>query len=73
MAQGCWVGIKKCGCYVAVVRDDNNPDHAKHTEEAKHKFLSEGLSVVFATDAEWEQKYFPKFLEDCTHAAAVSQ
>ena len=55
-----WVGVKRCGCPVAVVVE--MADKPKETEKAKRDFLRDGLSVVRATWEEWEQKYLPRFM-----------
>ncbi len=60
-----WVGLKKCGCCVAVVLDD--PEYKRDTEKAKREFLKHGLSVVHATWQEWQEKYMPSMGVKCTH------
>jgi len=62
-----WLGIKACGCVVAVAV--GAPDvPARDVEQTKRGFLKEGLSVMRITWAEWETIYRPKFLR-CPHEA----
>ena len=62
-----WVGIKACGCPVAVVvHRDEFKDARKHTEETKHEFLEGGLSVVRTTWDQWVSDYLPRF-SHCPH------
>ncbi len=39
----CYVGIKACGCMVAVVYDD--PEHKDHTADAVARFVVDGYRV----------------------------
>lgn len=68
---GVWLGLRRCGCPVAVVVD--MPDHKKDTEQSKREFLREGLSVVYATWQQWETTYRPNFLSECEHEKAARQ
>lgn len=66
MSDGFWLGVKRCGCPVAVVVD--NPEYRLEVEKSKRRFLKEGLQVVAATRKEWEDLYMPKFYKDyCEH------
>ena len=61
-----WVGLKTCGCCVAVCVDD--PSIArKDVDRSKRQFLKDGLSVVSASWDEWQTKYLPAMKFDCTH------
>ncbi len=60
-----WVGLKACGCCVAVVVDV--PGHEKHTAKTKREFLRDGLSVVRGTWQDWEGKYLPSMKAECGH------
>jgi hypothetical protein len=60
-----WVGLKACGCCVAVVVDQ--PEHANDVEKTKREFLSSGLSVIRASWQQWCDVYLPSLQSDCTH------
>ena len=62
--RGVWAGIKRCGCVVGMVRDEHR---TKDTLHEQIKMLKQGLSVMYATRAEWDKKYLPSFLKDCPH------
>lgn len=62
-----WVGLRRCGCCVAVAVDDGS--RPKDVASNKRDFLDDGLSVVHATWQEWEEKYRPLMLS-CSHAHA---
>lgn len=62
-----WVGLRRCGCCVAVVIDD--PEHAADVESTKREFLRDGLSVVQASWADWQVKYLPLLKRHCEHIA----
>lgn len=65
-ADGVWLGLKKCGCPVAVTVDA--PDiPRKHLNESKRQFLREGLSVLYASWEDWQTKWMPIFKLDCEH------
>ena len=63
---GVWVGLRKCGCCVAVVVDQ--PEHQKDVNKTKREFLRDGLSVVYASWDEWQGKFLPSLQRDCGHA-----
>ena len=65
-----WVGIKRCGCCVAVVVDQ--PDRQKHVRQCKEEFLRDGLSVIYGTWEEWRTKYMPVFM-GCSHEARSTE
>lgn len=65
-----WVGLKACGCCVAVVVDQ--PGRAKDVEKTKREFLRDGLSVVRASWQQWRDVYMPSLQGDCSHGAAKS-
>lgn len=52
---GVWLGIKQCGCVVAVCKA--HIAKAEHVEEAKLEWLASGLSVLYATRDDWQNKY----------------
>ena len=60
-----WIGVKDCGCYVAVCVDDI--EHPGDVEKSKIDFIKDGLSVVRVTWQQWREDYMPKFLLDCPH------
>ncbi len=68
--NGVWVGLKRCGCCVAVCIDDGNPKYRKHVNAAKREFLREGLSVVNATWQDWQEKHMPNMRRTCEHDQA---
>lgn len=69
---GVWVGLKRCGCCVAVCVDD--PDvPRKDIESSKREFLDGGLSVVYGTWDEWLTTYQPNFSRDCPHETCVRE
>lgn len=61
-----WVGLKTCGCCVAVCVDDPTVPK-KDIEATKRNFLDDGLSVVSASWQEWTDKYLPSLRRDCGH------
>lgn len=65
-----WVGLRPCGCCVAVCVDRHEKEHAKDVNKAKRDFLREGLSVVHGSWEEWQAKYLPSMQADCTHKKA---
>lgn len=69
--NGVWLGLRRCGCPVAVVVD--NGDHPKDVNQSKREFLKEGLQVIAATWSEWETVYRPKFLKDCEHERTIRE
>jgi hypothetical protein len=67
-----WVGLKACGCCVAVVVEDapkfaDPRSHRKDVEKTKREFLRDGLSVVRASWQEWQERYLPSLQRDCAH------
>ena len=66
---GVWVGLRRCGCCVAVCVDD--PKHGADVNKTKREFLRDGLSVVYGTWEEWQSKYLPSMQGDCKHEAAT--
>lgn len=69
-ATGVWMGVRRCGCPVAVATDygeDAPRQMNSHVNKCKRDFLRDGLSVVYATWEEWQTVYFPKFKRDCEH------
>lgn len=75
-ATGVWMGVRRCGCPVAVATDygDDAPREFKtHINKTKREFLKDGLSVVYATWDEWIAIHSPKFLLDCEHVRASKQ
>jgi hypothetical protein len=62
---GVWVGLRKCGCAVAVVVD--TPEHSKDVAKTKREFVNEGLQVVYGTWDDWQKKYLPVFMSNCSH------
>ena len=62
---GVWVGLRRCGCCMAVCVDD--PAYPKAVSKTKREFLREGLSVVYGTWEEWLTKYLPSMKADCEH------
>lgn len=67
MTTSVWVGLKTCGCCVAVCVDRHEQAQAKHVEKTKREFLRDGLSVVHGTWDEWLTKYMPSLRSDCPH------
>lgn len=68
--NGVWVGLRDCGCAVAVVCDDGDPKKKRMVNSAKREYLKQGLSVVHATWQEWQEKYRPNFTRNCEHTKA---
>lgn len=66
---GVWVGLRKCGCCVAVCTDE--PDYPKDVAKSKRDFLRDGLSVVYGTWEEWQTKYLPTMKRNCEHMPKV--
>lgn len=63
---GVWMGLKRCGCPVAVATDA--PDiPRRHLEQSKRDFLKSGLQVVYASWDEWRVKWSPIFMKHCEH------
>jgi hypothetical protein len=62
---GVWVGLRRCGCCVAVVVDE--PNYPKDVNATKREFLRDGLSVVYGTWDEWLTKYQPSLKRKCGH------
>lgn len=61
-----WVGVKVCGCCVAVCVDDPMVPR-RDIEATKREFLDSGLSVVSASWDEWQSTYLPSLQRDCAH------
>lgn len=78
-ATGVWMGLRQCGCPVAVVTDYTGTSIAKETRadttRCKREFMRDGLSVVYATWEQWTTIYGPKLASTCEHerAKAVPQ
>lgn len=66
-AVSVWLGLKLCGCPVAVCVDRHEPEYAKHVNKTKREFLRDGLSVIHASWEEWQTKYLPIFKRECGH------
>src|SRR6185369_6291781 len=60
---GGWVGVRKCGCCVAVTVDCAS--RPKDIAKTKREFLKDGLSVVYGTWDEWQTKYLPSMQRHC--------
>lgn len=60
---GVWVGLRRCGCCVAVCVD--TPEHKTDVNKTKREFLRDGLSVVYGSWEEWQSKYLPSMRRDC--------
>lgn len=60
-----WLGLKRCGCPVAVCVDRHEAAHAKDVSKTKREFLRDGLSVLEASWSDWETKWLPMFKADC--------
>lgn len=68
--NGVWVGLRRCGCCVAVCCDGGEPHMKKHVDAAKREYLKSGLSVVNVTWREWRTKYLHVFDAHCPHQEA---
>jgi hypothetical protein len=69
-ATGVWMGVRRCGCPVAVVTeygDDAPKSLNAHVAQCKREFLRDGLSVVYATWGEWVNVHSLAFKRECEH------
>lgn len=65
--NGVWVGLRRCGCCVAVCVDDGEPRMKKHVNAAKREYLRDGLSVLNVSWQEWQTKHLPTMSKNCPH------